>query len=84
MFNIFKLDVLIVSWICISYIVRKLLVEMFVGHDQYDEKNWHAEVLEPFFLFLSALFVGGLVNFAVLFFIIISATSTISHLGWCT
>lgn len=57
---------------------------MFVGHDQYDEKNWHAEVLEPFFLFLSALFVGGLVNFAVLFFIIISATSTISHLGRCT
>lgn len=57
-------------------------MEMFVG--QYDEKNWHAEVLEPFFLFLSALFVGGLVNFAVLFFIIISATSTIGHLGRCT
>ena len=42
MFNIFKLDVLIASWNCISYIVRKLLVEMFVG--DYDEKNWHADV----------------------------------------
>lgn len=33
------------------------------------------------YLFKFTLFVGGLVNFAVLFFIIISATSTISHLG---
>ncbi|XP_073245734.1 transmembrane 7 superfamily member 3-like isoform X2 [Porites lutea] len=33
------------------------------------------------YLFKFTLFVGGLVNFAFLFFIIISATSTISHLG---
>ena len=34
-----------------------------------------------FFFFFSALFFGGLANFSIIFFIIIDANSTLSHLG---